>query len=289
MTQATTRSSRSTTKRTAVNPDSVPWDEEEDERPRGKQRDDYDDDDDDDEEETPRRRKSSRPSLSDDEPIRRGKKPTRASEEDEEDIDEEGEETIVFPVQKGHPSADRGRGPSMYFKWDDEGSAQVIKFLDDLPWNFLAHWVRSGNRQSVPCMETKDCPLCKIGVEQSLRIVYPILNMSIGTGDGIVQALIVNKGTDDILAGYNSGKTTGPLTKLWYGASRTKAAKKGQFQTYAYKFEPIKERDLEEDWEIPLEDADEALKHAKPLDIQKVMGKLTRRAMQEIADELMDR
>lgn len=295
----TTTTSR-TRKRNPVDPDSAPFDV--DEKPRRRARDEEDEFDDEDEvvEEKPRRRRapqaefsgeprrsSSRRSLSDeddedDEPIRR--KSTRAARDEEEDVDEEGEETIVLNFRKGAPVP--SRGSSLFFKYKEDGEPQIVKFLDTEPTNQKMHWVRTANRQAVPCPETKDCPLCNIGVEQREQTVYPVLNLS--EDKGTVQALTVNKSNYDTLVGFHTGKTTSPLTKLWYKVSRTKGAKKGGFQTYAYSFLPIKDRDLEEDWDINLDDAESALEAAEPLDFNKVFGAVTKRQLKEIASEIMD-
>ena len=57
------------------------------------------------------------------------------------------------------------------------------------------------------------------------------------------------------------------------------------FGNYNYSILPVKERDLAEDWGLDIDDIDDVLSKAEVPDPEKVLGKVTRRMLQEIADE----
>lgn len=224
------------------------------------------------EEEKPRRR----PAVRDEEPV---------DETGDEDADEP--ETII-PIARGRkeigksrPSSDSG---SIYFRWGDDGDVQVVKFLDAEPWGYGQHWVTREGKKSFPCLGP-GCPLCEVGVKVSQKVVFSVLNLS--TPEPIVQAFEVSPTLDDILTAYDSDKKTGPLPRLYWALSRTKAARSSGFQRYNYTFTPIKERDLDEDYGIDPDAIEVDLEGAKPLEPKTVLGAVTRRTVQEVADELM--
>lgn len=220
-------------------------------------------------------------------------KPRRRPARVEEPVDETGdedtdEEETIIPIARGRkeigrsrPSSDNG---SIYFRWADEGDVQVVKFLDTEPWGYGQHWVTREGKKSFPCLGP-GCPLCEVGVKVSQKVVYTLLNLS--TEEPTVQAFEVSPTLDDILTAYDSDKKTGPLPRLYWALSRTKAARSTGFQRYNYTFTPIKERDLDEDYGIDPDSIEEYLDNAKPLEPKTVLGGITRRSIQEIADELM--
>lgn len=254
---------------------------EEDERPRRRRRDEEDDD-----EETPRRRRSK--ADDDDEEERPARR--RRRDEDEETGDEEDDESAVIPVHRGRkaikdnrPTSERG---DAFFKWDDDGEPQVVKFLDTEPWSYNQHWVKRDGKQSFPCMGT-NCPLCDIGVKVNQKVVYTLVNLS-HKGGPKVQTLEVTITLDETLMGYDEDKKTGPLDRLFWALSRNKRSKSsGGRAKYNYVFTPIKERDLEEDWEIVYADVEDAVLDAEVPSTQDVLGDWTRKGLQKIADEVM--
>lgn len=256
---------------------------------------DIEDDEDADEEEKPappaRRRSAakSKPVEEDEEeekPVRR-----RSSKRDEETGDEDSDdEPAVIPISRGRKEIKKNRPTSeaslAFFRWDED--PQLIKFLDNDPWSYDQHWVTREGKQSFPCLGT-GCPLCAIGVKVSQKIVYPILNLTPPKGDDfLTQSLEVGQTLDDTLAAHDASTKTGPLTRLWWSVSRTEGARStGKRKKYNYVFTPVKDRDLEEDWEIDLDDAEDAVAEAKIPDPKTVLGEWNRAQLQEIADEAM--
>ena len=127
-------------------------------------------------------------------------------------------------------------------------------------------------------------------VKVTQKIVYPILNLTPPKGgDGfVVQSLEVGITLDDTLATHDASAKTGPLTRLWWSVSRTEGGRsKGSRKKYNYVFTPVKDRDLEEDWEIDLDEAEDAVESAKIPEPKTVLGEWNRAQLQEIADEAM--
>lgn len=239
----------------------------------------YDDDDDDDEP-APRRRR--RADEDDEEPAPRRRR------RDEDDEDEDDEPTAVVPISRGRKDIKKnrpvGEGSDAYFKWDEED--QVVKFLDEEPWAYDQHWVKRSGKQSFPCLG-EDCPLCEIGVKVSQKIVYSLVNLS-HKGGPRVQTLEVGITLDETLMKYHEDKKTGPLDRLYWALSRTERSGGGRAK-YNYTFTPIKERDLDEDWEIDIRKVSSVIEDAVAPSTSDVLGKVTRRSLQEIADEALGR
>ena len=160
-----------------------------------------------------------------------------------------------------------------------------MKFLEEEPWSYEQHWVSRKGKRSFPCIG-KDCPLCEIGSKTATKMVYTVVNL---TMDGApVQTLEVTATNYDTLRAFNKDKKTGPLTRLFWVLSRTKKTKSSGFGTYNYSFLPVKERDLDEDYGIDPDIADTAVAGAKIPPPSKVLGKVTRRSLEDIADEAME-
>lgn len=230
-------------------------------------------DEDDEEDETPAPRRRSR----------------KAPVADEEDGSEEavGAETQV-PFRRGRKAIAEARqansGNTLYFRWDllPEGEDQVVKFLDVDPWNYDSHWITRKGRQSFPCIG-KGCPLCSIGNRPSQKTVYPLVNLSHPQGP-LVQILEVSTSVDDQLVNLDGGKT-GPLPRLYWALNRTPKPNPTGYAKWNYNFLPVKERDLEEDYDISLDLVEEALQSATEPDPAKVLGTVDTKFLQEVADE----
>ena len=256
---------------------------------------DIEDDEDDEEEEekpvTPPVRRSAKKAApreeeEEEKPVRR-----RSSKRDEETGDEDSDdEAAVIPISRGRKEIKKNRPTSeanlAYFRWDEE--PQLVKFLDNDPWGYDQHWVTRDGKQSFPCLG-KGCPLCAIGVKVSQKIVYPVLNLTPIKGeDFLTQSLEVGPTLEDTLVSFDGSTKTGPLTRLWWSLSRTEGERsKGSRKKYNYVFSPVKDRDLEEDWEIDLDEAEDAVSAAEIPDPKKVLGEWNRAQLQEIADEAM--
>ena len=220
---------------------------------------------------------------------RRPRSRQRAEDEETGDEDADGEETVI-PISRGREAIQNSRpneAGGMYFKWPENDKEEtVIKFLDEDPWSYNQHWVTRKGKQSFVCIGS-GCPLCEIGAKISQKIVYAILNISHADGP-TVQAMEVTPTVDEDLIGLDAGKS-GPLPRLYWSASRPKKARPTGYAKYNYTFVPIKERDLGDDYEVDLDQVEAALKDAVGHEPEKVLGTVSRRLLQEIADEVMEK
>jgi hypothetical protein len=266
------------------------------------------------EETTPRRRRTSKVVEEEAKPVRRRPAPVEDVDDDEDDEDEKpvsrrkaravkddddeyedetgdedsDDEPMVIPISRGRKEIKKNRPVSeasaAYFRFEEE--AQLVKFLTDEPWSYDQHWVKRDGKSSFPCMG-KGCPLCHIGVKVSQKIVYPILNLTPIKGDDfIVQSMEVGPQNDEAFADFDKDPKTGPLTRLWWSMSRTEKTSGGR-KKYNYSFIPVKDRDLDEDWEIDLDEAEDAVAAAEIPSPKEVLGDWNRAKLQEIADEAM--
>lgn len=240
-----------------------------------------------------RRAPESKPDESDGLEVFREPAPRRARQEDP-DEDPRGEETTV-PFFVGRKEIKNNRPQSeaatMFFRWAEDGDQQVVKFFDVDPWGYNQHWVTREGKQSFPCIArpgTK-CPLCEVGVKKSQKIVYSIINLSHQDGP-VSQVLEVGPQLNDTLLAYDEDRKTGPLPRMWWALSRTKGARSSNNQAkYNYLFSSIKDRDLEDDWGISFDEAEKAVKKLVPLTPSEVLGKIDRKLLQDVADEVMGR
>ena len=228
---------------------------------------------------TRRRRTPAKPAPAP-EPRRRR---TRAETEPDVEQDDDADDTVI-PISRGRKEIKRDRpaGDESFFRWDEE--PQVVKFLDNEPWGYNQHWVTREGKKSFPCIGRR-CPLCEIGVKASQKVVYTVVNL---TKDGTTQTLEVGVQLEDTLAAYDADKKTGPLDRLYWALSRTEGARRGGRSNYNYVFTPIKDRDLEEDYGIDLDEAETIVDEAEIPSAKQVLGSWNESSLQEIADEILD-
>lgn len=216
---------------------------------------------------------------------------TRKRTVSESDVEGDEEEDAVIPMVSGADSirnmtpSDSGLSTGIYFRWPEEGTSTVVKFLDIEPTAYMQHWVTRSGRQSFPCIG-KDCPLCEIGSKATQKVAYLLLNVSMETP--MVQMLEVSRTLFTTLDGYDADRKTGPLPKLFWALSRTKSGQTSGFTKYNYSFIPIKERDLDEDWDIDFRIVEDAVENAEIPDINKLIGEgISRSFLRDIAEEAL--
>lgn len=255
------------------------------------------------EETTPRRRRSSEAEdVEETEPVKASDEDEDEDEDEEparparrsrrvkatrDDVEDEGDEESAFDnslvhkgwdeVEKNQPKGDWING----FRFSED--PQIIKFLDDEPWDFMQHWVQREGKQSFTCVGP-GCPLCKIGVKVSQKIVFPIVNFGASPdSEPEIQSLIIGRRFATTLRGYHEAKTTGPLTRLYWAVSKTGKGLKTQHHAL-----PVKERDLEEDWEFDLDAIEDFLSTAEAPDPKAAINWDSKSALRAIADEVME-
>lgn len=207
-----------------------------------------------------------------------------SQEEDDVDDDDEDDEDDEGLVEGGWGAYERGKaksgGYAEFLKLEEEPT--LIKFLEPVPFaNFRQHWIdrRQGKRSWV-CIED-DCPLCNLGDDPAFRVMFNVLVLSedkpmnrVWEMGGAVAEQVKAKMKD---------KRTAPIDRedVYWSASRT-----GKKQQTRYALDFVKERDLEEDWDIKPMSEDELEKYrAKAFD-KKIIKVPTRKQLLEIAEEV---
>jgi hypothetical protein len=212
--------------------------DEEDEKPRGRSRRSRDDEDE--EDEKPRGRRSRR-------------------DDDDEDEDER-------PRKRGPVASTAGRGWGGYDKVKDSGGGDfaktwrvpekqtLIKFLEPEPFSTYAeHWLDGmgkGKKKSFVCLGD-DCPLCDdLGDRPRGYAMFNILDLT-DPDNPTVEAWKVGRQVANIVKEYADDSKTSPLDRvdLYWSVKRTEN-KSGKGTTYNTILNPVKARDLEEDWDV---------------------------------------
>mgnify|MGYP006285365833 CR=1 FL=1 len=182
-------------------------------------------------------------------------------ENDEFTIDARPNQSTSSAIASGWSAAEIV--PATYaeeFKFS-EGVYQVVKFLDeDGPFavyrqHFLSQ--KQEGKKSYISLGHND-PLCtKLGSKPEEKRAFSILNLS-ATGGPTRQMLIASPRLFKSLHAAHFSPQ-GPLTKNYWALSRS-----GKMQTTTYHINPVKPRDLMEDWNIDEATADAASAAAMP-------------------------
>lgn len=257
-------------------------DEDEDDAPRRRKRRSRDDEDDDDtsddedddtsdddesEDEPPRRRKKRSRDDEEDEAPRRRKKRSR-DDDDDDDSDDEDDDTDDEPrgrkgKKKRGSNRNSGWGGYQTVKSKSSNYADklsvgkikgevLVKFLDAAPFDsYGLHWFDSlDGKKGWMCLESvgeDKCPGCDLGDRPMAKALFNVL---VFDEDGDPNVKVLDAGTR--LAGQLeklAESTKGGLTRdYWSVAAGPKGSGTANFQR-------VKERDLEEDWDVePLDD-----------------------------------
>jgi len=240
-------------------------DDDEDEEPRRKsrRRRDDDDEDDEDEDERPRKKSRRRDDDEDEDEDERPRKKSRRTRDDEEedDPDPDDEDDKSSLIQSGWSAAKKVMSEATSYTDDFrfEEEVQVVKFLGTEPMVYQQHWIDRKGKRSFVCLG-KNCPLCKAGSETSAKYAWPILNFGVeGAEDQpVTQLLVCGTKLAKQLEKHDQSDRNGPLDRLYWALSKT-----GKNQSTSYVLEPVKERDLSDDWEIDPDEAAEAVESAK--------------------------
>lgn len=219
----------------------------------------------------------------------------RPANEEPED-DDEDEETTAAAAEDDEDGVVRGgwdgyrqtKAKSGYgaefLRLEDTGEATLIRFLESAPFaSFRQHWIdRQSGKRSWVCIED-DCPLCDAGDTPGFRIAFNVLVLS--DGKPLNKVWEVGPRLAEQLEAKAKDKRTGPLDRsdIYWAVSRT-----GKKSKTAYSIDPVKERDLEADWELePLTDTIIKRYQVKMFDA-KVIKVPTKKQLKELAAELLD-
>ncbi|CAB4174556.1 hypothetical protein UFOVP965_54 [uncultured Caudovirales phage] len=192
-------------------------------------------------------------------------------------------EATASKVEEGWDAADKASAYPMDFKFID-GEIQIVKFLDPngpfavYKQHFLSQ-ITVGKRSFVS-LGAND-PLCvKLGSKPEEKKAFTIANLSI---PGAPQRQILTASPrlyKSLHAAHFS--PSGPLTKGYWALSRT-----GKMQSTVYPCNPVKARDLTEDWGIQdVEAIEAAIAEMVPFD-RSLIKEPTWEELEAIADSLL--
>jgi hypothetical protein len=163
------------------------------------------------------------------------------------------------------------------FRFDED--VQLIKFIGNEPMSFMQHWVNRPGKKSFISIGEGD-PLVAVGSKPDQKFAFTVLNLS--DEDPQLQLMIVGVRLCGQLEKLDSDKKTGPLNRpdIYWAVSKT-----GTGTKTSYTVNPVKERDLAEDWGIDPVAAAELIKTMKPLGAE-ALHTSTKAELAEIAREI---
>ena len=163
------------------------------------------------------------------------------------------------------------------FRFDED--VQLIKFIGNEPMSFMQHWVNRPGKKSFISIGEGD-PLVAVGSKPDQKFAFTVLNLS--DEDPQLQLMIVGVRLCGQLEKLDSDKKTGPLNRpdIYWAVSKT-----GTGTKTSYTVNPVKERDLAEDWGIDPVAAAELIKTMKPLGPE-ALHTSTKAELAEIAREI---
>lgn len=231
-------------------------------------------------------------------PVRRRAtaKPARrraVEEEPDEDYDDEpdDDDEAVSAGWAGYREKKAKSGSfGEYFRLED-GDQFLIKFLESAPFaSYRQHWIeglQSTKRKSFVCVET-DCALCDAGDDPGFRIAFNVLVLADVKGPlqkPLVKAWEVGPALAEQIEGKAKDKRYGPIDRpdVYFCVGRT-----GKKSKTRYSLDPVKARDLEEDWEMTPLSEDELGKYEGKMYDRKVIRVPKRQLLKQIAAELQD-
>lgn len=179
--------------------------------------------------------------------------------------------------------ASSGGGFPVDFKFIDE-KFQIVKFLDPEATPFASykeHWLtqKTSGKRSYISLGAND-PLCvKLGSRPREIRAFTIANLS-APGGPQRQILKATPRLYKTLYAAHHNAQFGPLHRGYWALSRT-----GEMQQITYQVNPVKERDLQEDWGIDLAAVGPLVEQMEPYD-RSIFKEPTWEELEAIADAL---
>lgn len=162
------------------------------------------------------------------------------------------------------------------FRFTEE--PQLVKFLASEPFAvFKQHWIERAGKKSFVCLED-DCPLCAIGDTPRAKAAFSVVNLS--AEEPVVEILLTSPTVTRQLATYDGDPKTGPLDRIYWAMSR-----QGKGPKTIYTINPVKARDLAEDWGVDVVEIEEVIDKFQPL-TDKVISFTPRNELMDIAREM---
>lgn len=174
--------------------------------------------------------------------------PEATKDDDGDTADEFNETQARKQISRGWGRAEQVKSQSSAFaeKFTPDATVRLVKFLDDEPYtSYQYHWLEGREGQkSFTCIDKlhpKGCPLCSAGSKAAAQFCF---NVAVFVdGDWVNKSYQGGSRLFDQLKAFHQDDKTGPLSKGYWAISKT--GKKGSTTTNT---NPVKERDLEEDW-----------------------------------------
>lgn len=175
----------------------------------------------------------------------------------------------------------KSSGGKTHFKFSED--QELIAFIEGEPIDIYdQHWIKRQGQMSFRCAD-EECPLCEAGDSPSSRFTFSVLHFEEENGEINPRVKLMTVGTKalkQLRAIDEDPKRGGPLEGKFFAAYRT-----GKRQDTTHHFTPVKLRDVEEDWELPQDEAVAALKEAQDGPEPKIwIDKLE--TLREVASEL---
>lgn len=129
------------------------------------------------------------------------------------------------------------------FKFDED--LQLIKFISSEPMSFMQHWITRPGKKSFISTGEND-PLIAVGSVPSQKFAFTVLNLSDAENPQL-ELMIVGVRLCKQIEKFASDTKTGPLNRpdMYYAVSKS-----GTGTKTTHSIVPVKERDLQEDWDI---------------------------------------
>ena len=166
---------------------------------------------------------------------------------------------------------------------------QIVKILEATPYaSFRRHWIdRVGiGKRAYVCFQSigKECPLCNIGDKPGAVTAF---NLAVIADDGVAQNKTWDCGVklSQQLKTYHTDPKIGPLDKrtLYFAVSMSEASQRQQKTTMV---NPVRERDLLEDWGTPPLDDGQLAKLLEKCYTADIVTMNTRHELEEVAAEM---
>ena len=225
----------------------------------------------------------------DERPARRGKAPARRSERPSRGRKSEEKESKREIGGRGWAAHSRNKGRAS--KWNnpdefritEEDEQYLIKFLEEEPFfSYNQHYVREvyEGQKYFTCLED-DCPLCEVGHTPGYVDVYNIVDMN---GKDPVNKYW--RCTSSPAEAIEKRAQKGPVNAddLYFAVSKSP----GKNKVNQFYVDPVKARDVEDDWEIEALTDDELAAFEDELFDKDVIKVDPLRALREAAEALED-
>jgi hypothetical protein len=146
-------------------------------------------------------------------------------------------------------SARKARGTFAQDFQVPEGEDKLVKFLDAEPFeSYYRHWLRNqpkGQRQTFVCLGD-DCPLCEKGDQPSFLVLFNVIDML--DDPSTVKVWAASPGPAGKIEAMAKSDKNSPINRdnLYFSVSKLKESN----NFFSYSLLPVKDRDLEDDWNV---------------------------------------